>query len=66
MTLGSNSSTLHLKLYMTGREEDHSKNMCHAAMETGQMNSSQKDFKKIHVMQGKGSSLKFLSHVLHT
>lgn len=30
------------KLYMTGREEDYCKNMCHAAMETGQVNSSQK------------------------
>lgn len=40
--------------------------MCLAAMETGQMNSSQKDFKKIHVMQEKDCSLKFISHVLHT
>lgn len=39
--------------------------MCPAAMETGQMNSSQKDFKKIHVMQEKDCSLKFISHVLH-
>lgn len=34
------------ELYMTGREEDYCKNMCHAAMETGQVNSSQKNFKK--------------------
>lgn len=53
------------KLYMTGREEDYCKNMCHAAMETGQMNSSPKIFKKIHVMQEKDCSLKPISHVLH-
>lgn len=52
------------KLYMTGREEDYCKNMCHAAMETGQMNGSQKDFKKIHVMHEKDCGLKCISHVL--
>lgn len=49
---------------MTGREEDYCKNMCHAAMETGQMNGSQKDFKKIHVMHEKDCGLKCISHVL--
>lgn len=52
------------KLYMTGREEDYCKNMCHAAMETGQVNSSQKNLKKICVMQEMDCRLKFPSHVL--
>lgn len=52
------------KLYMTGREQDNCTNMCHAAMETGQMNSSQKDLKNIQVMQEKDCSLKCNSHVL--
>lgn len=38
--------------------------MCHAAMETGQVNSSQKNFKKICVMQEMDCRLTFPSHVL--
>lgn len=40
---GNNNSKLS-KISTTGREEDYRKNMCHAAMETGPMNSAQKDF----------------------
>lgn len=50
---------------MTGREEDYCKNMCHAAMETGQMNSSHEDLKKIHVMQEKDCRFIYIPHVLH-
>lgn len=45
---------------MAGREEDYRKNMCHAAMETGPMNGTQKDL-KIPVDLGKGLSFKLFT-----
>lgn len=48
------------ELSMTGREEDYRKNMCHAAMETGPMNGTQKDL-KIPVDLGKGLSFKLFT-----
>lgn len=47
---------------MTGREKDYCENMCHATMETGQMNGTQKDLKRSLLIQEREFHL---NHLLH-
>lgn len=49
-------------LSMTGREKDYCENMCHATMETGQMNGTQKDLKRSLLIQEREFHL---NHLLH-